>query len=164
MPPLPFVDPLSLDPTRVVRTKDQIYQLLPQRHEFAQLDGIIHLDHTAGIAAGIREVRADEWWCRGHMPGRPIFPGVLMMECAAQLAAFVQHEFAPIMEEGTFMGFGGVDRCKFRGGVVPPARIILIGKMVEARTRRFVCDVQSYVDGTMSFEALITGMPLKMEA
>ena len=160
MPPPPIIDPTSLDPSRVLYTKDQIYQYLPQRHEFSQLDGIIHIDPTNHTAAGIREVRADEWWCRGHMPGHPIFPGVLMLECAAQLAGFVQHEFAP-MEEGYFLGFGGVEDCKFRGSVIPPARVVLVGKMTEARKRRFVCDVQAYVEREMVFEASINGMPLK---
>lgn len=161
MPPLPIIEPSALDPTRVLYTREQIYQYLPQRHEFAQLDGIIHVDKEGHSAAGIREVRADEWWCRGHMPGRPIFPGVLMLECAAQLAGFVQHEFAP-MEEGYFLGFGGVDRCKFRDAVIPPARIVLAGKMTESRKRRFVCDLQAFVDGVMVFEASISGMPLKL--
>ncbi len=161
MPPPPIIDLAALDCSRVLYTKEQIYQYLPQKHEFAQLDGIIHIDPTNHTAAGIREIRADEWWCRGHMPGKPIFPGVLMMECGAQLAAFVQHQFAP-MEDGSFLGFGGVDKCKFRGAVLPPSRIILVGRMVEARSRRFVCDLQGYVEGIMVFEALISGMPLKM--
>ncbi len=161
MPPQAFLDPAALDCRRVVYSRGQIYELLPQAHEFSQLDGVVHLDKEAGVCAGFRDVRPDEWWCRCHMPGRPIFPGVLMMETAAQLAAFAQHLLAPA-PEGTVMGFGGVDRAKFRGSVVPPARIILVGKMVEARSRRFVCDVQSYVEGTMVFEGIITGMPLKM--
>ncbi|GMU34634.1 MAG: hypothetical protein AMXMBFR20_25060 [Planctomycetia bacterium] len=84
-----------------------------------------------------------------------------MLECAAQLAGFVQHEFAPF-EADYFLGFGGVENCKFRGSVIPPAQIILVGRMTEARKRRFVCDVQSYLDGEMVFEASIYGMPLKM--
>lgn len=161
MPPQPILDVAALDCSRVLYTHDQIYQFLPQKHEFAQLDGIIHIDTVHHVAAGFREVRADEWWCRGHMPGKPIFPGVLMMECGAQLAAFVQHQFFP-MEDGSFLGFGGVDACKFRGAVIPPARIILVGKLVEARKRRFICEIQGYVDGSIVFEALINGMPLKM--
>ncbi|MCC7313951.1 MAG: beta-hydroxyacyl-ACP dehydratase [Planctomycetes bacterium] len=161
MPPPPIIDPSTLDTGRILHDRDKIYKYLPQRFEFAQLDGIIHVDTTLHHAAGIRNVRPDEWWCRGHMPGHPIFPGVLMLECAAQLAGFVQHEFAPF-EADYFLGFGGVENCKFRGSVIPPAQIILVGRMTEARKRRFVCDVQSYLDGEMVFEASIYGMPLKM--
>ena len=159
MPPPSILDLSAVDTSRVLYTREQIYERLPQKYEFAQLDGIYHLNNTDGIVAGYREVRADEWWCRGHMPGNPIFPGVLMMECAAQLSAFAQLFVMPV--EGAFMGFGGVDGAKFRGSVIPPARIDLVGKRVEARSRRFVCDVQAYCQGTMVFEGRITGMPIK---
>lgn len=160
MPPPALMDMAQLDCSRVLFTRPQIYTILPQAGGFSQLDGIIHLNVQAGICAGYRDVRPDEWWCPVHLPGNPIFPGVLMMETAAQLAAFAQHHIAPA-GDGVFMGFGGVDRAKFRGSVVPPSRIILVGKMVEARSRRFVCDVQAHLDGAMVFEGLITGMPLK---
>ncbi|MEK7223261.1 MAG: hypothetical protein AAB156_03205, partial [Pseudomonadota bacterium] len=48
---------------------------------------------------------------------------------------FVQHLLMPI--EGSFLGFGGIDDAKFRGAVVPPCRVILVGKIVDARARRF---------------------------
>jgi 3-hydroxyacyl-[acyl-carrier-protein] dehydratase len=159
MPPPAILDPASLDCSRVLHTRDDIYRILPQRFEFAQLDAIIHVDPQAGTAAGYRDVRPDEWWCRGHMPGQPIFPGILMLECAAQLAAFVQHMHFPV-DQG-FMAFGGVDGAKFRGSVIPPSRVILTGRLVEARSRRFVCDIQSYSGGEMVFEGRITGLPFK---
>ncbi|HKQ49258.1 MAG TPA: 3-hydroxyacyl-ACP dehydratase FabZ family protein [Phycisphaerae bacterium] len=160
MPPPAILDLANVDTSRLLYTREQIYDLLPQRFEFSQLDGIYHLDKAAGTVAGYREVRPDEWWCRGHMPGNPIFPGILMMESAAHLAAFAQLFIMP-MEEGSFMGFGGVDGAKFRGSVIPPARIDFAGKMIEARTRRFVCDIQAYCKGTMVFEGRVTGMPLR---
>lgn len=160
MPPPPILDPAAIDCSRVLYSHEQIYEILPQRYEFAQLDGVTLIDAVQNVCVGFRDVREDEWWCRGHIPGRPVFPGVLMVECAAQLAAFVQHFVLPM--EGNFMGFGGIDDAKFRGSVIPPARIILIGKMVEARPRRFICDIQAYTAGNMVFEGRITGMPLKL--
>lgn len=62
------------------------------------------------------------------------------------------------------MGFGAIDNAKFRGAVIPPARIILAGKLVEARARRFICDVQAYCLADMVFEGRITGMPIKQES
>lgn len=159
MPPPAILDLASVDTSRLLYTREQIYAVLPQRFEFSQLDGIYYLDKSDGAIAGFRDVRADEWWCRGHMPGAPIFPGVLMMESAAQIAAFAQHFVLPM--EGTIMGFGGVDGAKFRGSVIPPARIDFVGKMVEARSRRFICDIQAYCKGIMVFEGRITGMPLR---
>jgi 3-hydroxyacyl-[acyl-carrier-protein] dehydratase len=160
MPPPVLLNIADLDCSRVLYTREQIYQALPQRYEMSQLDGIIHADKAQMMTAAFRDVRADEWWCRGHMPGKPIFPGVLMMESAAQLAAFTQKIFHPV--EGAFMGFGGIDDAKFRDSVIPPQRIVLVCKVVEARSRRFICALQSYVDQAMVFEGLITGIQLRL--
>ena len=79
-----------------------------------------------------------------------------MIESAAQLASYLSHE---VMEHKQFMGFGGVDAVKFRGTVAPPARMYIILKLVEVRSRRTVVDAQGIVDGKLIFEARITGMP-----
>lgn len=160
MPPPPILDLATLDCGSVLHSREEIYSFLPQRHEMSQLDGIIHVDRANMIMAGYRDVRPDEWWCRGHMPGSPIFPGVLMMETAAQLAAFAQHIFVPL--PGVIMGFGGIDAAKFRGAVIPPARIILVNKAVDPRPRKFICATQAYVDGAMVFEGVIAGIQLKL--
>lgn len=159
MPPPTLLDPTTLDPSKLIYTHEQIYEFLPQRYEFEQLDGILSIDKENQVAVGVRNLRTDEWWCRGHMPGIPIFPGVLMLECAAQLAAFVQMKVFPM--EADFMAFGGVDNAKFRGSVRPPAQIIMLCKQVEARSRRFVCDLQAFCNGLMVFEGRITGLPFQ---
>jgi len=160
MPPVEFLDPSTIDCTRILHSRDEIYALLPQRHEFMLLDGIVHIDLEAGILAAFRDVKCDEWWCKAHLPGQPIFPGVLMLEAAAHLASFGR-SLTYTDEADTFMGFGGVDNTKFRGAVVPPSRLIFVGKRIEARPRRFVFSVQGFVDKTMVFESRITGMPLR---
>ena len=96
MPPALLIKPDELDFDHPLYTREQIYRILPQRHEFAQLDGILRLDAQAGLIVGFRDVRADEWWCRGHMPGKPVFPGVLMVEACAQLAGFATQFVQPI--------------------------------------------------------------------
>lgn len=159
MPPPAILNLDELDLDQVLYTREQVYQVLPQKHEFAQLDGVIYLNTEARAAAGYRDVRADEWWCRGHMPGRPVFPGILMVECAAQLAAFATHFVLPAAKG--FMGFGGIDGAKFRDTVVPPARMLFVCRGVDIRPRRIICDNQAYVDGKMVFEGTITGMRLQ---
>jgi 3-hydroxyacyl-[acyl-carrier-protein] dehydratase len=103
----------------------------------------------------------DEWWVRGHVPGRPIFPGVLMLEMAAQTAAFFSRY---IYDLTNFIAFGGVDDCKFRDAVVPPARIYLICQQLEVRPRRIRCRTQAVVGGRLVFEATITGLQLPSDA
>jgi 3-hydroxyacyl-[acyl-carrier-protein] dehydratase len=152
----PFIDLGAIDLSKLVVTKEQIYQHLPHRYEFMQVDGIIHMDIERQEAVGLREVRPDEFWVRGHIPGRPLMPGVIMLETAAQLASYLSHMVRP---DDRFMGFGGLDNVKFRGAVMPPTRMYVLIKGVEIRTRRTVCDAQGIVDGKLVFEARVTGLP-----
>ena len=155
MPPEPLVDVATIDTTRVIAGREDIYRVNPHRFEFAMLDGVYALDHEKGFLAGYRDVRDDEFWVRGHIPGRPIFPGVLMIETAAQLVSYFMMTLTP--DKG-FLGFGGVDGVKFRGAVVPGKRIIMVGRMVLHSARRCVGATQAFVDGRMVYEGTITGM------
>ena len=154
MPPQTLFDIRDVDFSKFIATRDEIYQINPHRFEFMQLDGICHLDYEAGDIAGVRHIRDDEFWVRGHIPGRPIFPGVLMMETAAQLVSY----YVMRNEPKGFLGFGGVDGVKFRGAVVPGDTVIMLGKMVEMRSRRCVGATQAYVGDRLVYEGLITGM------
>jgi 3-hydroxyacyl-[acyl-carrier-protein] dehydratase len=155
MPPQPFVDLESLDLNNVVADRDEIYSILPHRYEFMRLDRICLLDEEAGVMAGYVDLQDDDFWVRGHIPGRPLFPGVMMIETAAQLVSYYTMKQAP--GEG-FLGFGGVDGVKFRGSVAPGQRVVMLGKMVEMRRRRCIGDTQAFVDGRMVYEGTITGM------
>ena len=155
MPPKPLYEPSLIDQSRVEFPRREIYRVCPHRYEFQQLDGIFFIDPKTTIMAGYRDVRDDEFWVRGHIPGRPIFPGVLMIETAAHLVSYQAMRMFP--NKG-FLGFGGVDKVKFRGTVVPGQRIILVASMVEGRARRCVGASQAFVNGSMVFEGVITGM------
>jgi 3-hydroxyacyl-[acyl-carrier-protein] dehydratase len=155
MPPQPFIDPTQIDQSSVAIGKDEVYQVNPHRFEFQQVDGIFFVDDERNMMAGYRDVRDDEFWVRGHIPGRPVLPGVLILESAAQL--FSYYVMTHVEHEG-FLGFGGVDDVKFRGQVVPGDRLILIGKMMEVRRRRSIGDMQGFVGDNMVFHGKITGM------
>jgi len=156
MPPPLLLDLSSLDLTEVVLDKEAIYRHLPHRFEFQVLDGVCHLDKERNQVVAFTEIRTDAWWVRGHVPGRPLLPGVLMLEMAAQTSAIV----AKLRGVDSFIAFGGVEECKFREPVVPPARLYLIGVGVDHRPRRIVSDTQGVVDGRLIFEARITGMTM----
>ncbi len=155
MPPEPILDISKIDTDTVGVTREEIYQVNPHRYEFQQLDGIYFVDREKKIMAGFRDVRDDEFWVRGHIPDRPIFPGVLMIETAAQLVGY--YAMSEIPNKG-FLGFAGVDGVKFRGQVVPGKRIIMVGKMLELKPRRCIGATQAYVDGKQVYEGIITGM------
>ncbi len=154
-PPL-FFDLSKLDLDRVVYDAEAIERINPHRYEMRLLDGIVYLDDEGG-AVGYKEVREDEFWVRGHIPGRPLLPGVLMVEAAAQLASVCA---SVINKESRFIGFGGIEKVKFRSQVLPGSRLYLLEKFVENRPRRFKMAAQGVVDGELAFEAVIVGMPM----
>jgi 3-hydroxyacyl-[acyl-carrier-protein] dehydratase len=157
MPPPPILDPTQLDFSRLLADRAEIARVNPHRHEFALLDAVLFLDQERGVYAGYHDIREDAFWVRGHIPGRPLFPGVLMIEAAAQLASYLYHYLFPNMG---FLGFTGVDEVKFRGVVAPPCRLVMVGRGVHMKPRRMVCATQGFVGETMVFEGVITGMPV----
>ena len=159
MPPPLLIDPATIDTNDVQYDKGTIYQRLPHGFEFEMLDGVYFVDKAAGQAAAYRECRLDDWWVRGHVPGRPIFPGVLQIETGAQLIAFMSRCLEGPSEQ--FVALGGVENCRFREAVFPPAHYMVIAKMVEDRSRRIKTDVQGLVEGRLVFEARITGLALR---
>jgi len=155
MPREPIIDVATIDTSKIEATRQEIYQVNPHRFEFMQLDGIYFVDRDRGIMAGFRDVKEDEFWVRGHIPGRPLLPGVLMIETAAQLVSYYMMSEMP--DKG-FLAFSGVDNVKFRGQVTPGQRVIVVGRMVEVKSRRCIGDTQAFVDGKQVFEGLISGM------
>ena len=157
MPPPLLFDVDSIDTSTVQYNREAIYQRMPYAGEFQLLDGVFFVDRKEGLAAAYHDCLTDAWWTRGHIPGRPIFPGVLQMEAAGQLVAFMS-----VYVEGNdnFVAFGGVENCRFREVVTPPARLLLVAKLTEQRPRRVKGDVQGLVDGTMVFHVRVTGLRL----
>jgi len=157
VPPPLLIDLDEVDLNQVILTKEDIYNRLPHRFEFGILDGVCMADVDAQKIVAYADIRQEDWWVRGHVPNRPLLPGVLMLEMAAQASAVL----AKLGGNDTFVGFGGVDSCKFRETVVPPARLFIIGVGVDYRPRRIVSDTQGVVNGKLIFEARITGLTIR---
>jgi len=161
MPPPLIVDPATLDLTRIVADREAIRQVNPQRYEMEQLTAIVLVDREQQMVVGYKDVSADEFWVRGHLPGYPLLPGVLICEAAAQLCSYyivVTH-----LLEGDFLGFGGLENVRFRSPVRPGDRLLLIGKAVRIKRRHTLFTVQGFVGPTMVFHGDIIGMPLQRQ-
>ena len=157
MPPQLLIDSGTYDPARVVMSLDEVRKVNLQRYEMEQLSGVLRFDPDAGEIVTFKDIADGEFWVRGHIPGRPLMPGVIMIEAAAQMCSLY---FGLVAKGDRFIGFGGVDDVKFRGQVVPGDKLILLGKLIELRPRRAVFDTQGVVGGRMVFQARITGMPI----
>src|SRR5262249_10432134 len=158
MPPELHFDPAGLDFNRVVADQEAIRRVNPQRFEMEQLTAIVYLDPTQQLIAGYRDVHPDEFWVRGHMPEYPLMPGVLMCEAAAQLCSY--YIVTQGLQQGDFIGFGGMENVRFRGTVHPGDRLVLIGKALKYHRRQTIFNVQGFVGSTMVFHADIIGVPI----
>ena len=149
----PFLyDISSLDLNKVVIPLEEIRKVIPQRFEMEMLSGIIHYEED--VLVGFKDLGLDEFWVRGHIPGRPLLPGVLMIEAGAQLASFYTRKF--VGWQG-FIGFGAADQIRFRQMVTPGNRMYIVGQKTWHRHRRICCKIQGLVDGNVVFEAEIVG-------
>lgn len=155
--PSPFIVPPDRIPADEIMGIDTIRKMIPQRFEMQQLDGILRFDPDNGIAIGFKDVSDNEFWVRGHIPGRPLMPGVIMCEAAAQLCSFYHKMLSPDAMD-KFLGFGGMDNVRFRGTVVPGDRLVIVVKSTKFDSRLKVFDAQGLVGSKMVFEARISGI------
>jgi 3-hydroxyacyl-[acyl-carrier-protein] dehydratase len=158
MPPVALVDPATIDTSKVLFDLEEIRRGNPQRFEMEQLTAIVHLDTETHTIAGYKDVGPDEFWVRGHMPGHPLMPGVLMCEAAAQLCSFYCYRIK-LVENG-FIGFGGMDEVRFRAPVRPGDRLVIIAKAGRVHRRQTIFDVHGFVARTLVFHGKIMGVPL----
>jgi 3-hydroxyacyl-[acyl-carrier-protein] dehydratase len=157
MPAEHLLDFEKTDLSRVVATREDILKRIKQRGRFALLDGILDHGVESQVVAGFKDIRADDWWASDHIPGRPIFPGALMVEAAAQLATYDYLKRNPHGED-LFLGFGGLDAVRFRGIVEPGVRLVFAARGLRLRTRMFTYAAQAFVGRDLVFEAEIMGI------
>lgn len=159
MPPLYLLAPNEI-PREVVADLAEIRRHNPQRFEMEQLTAITLLDPAKNLVAGYKDVREDEFWVKGHLPGFPLYPGVLMCEAAAQLCAYFCSASGLLVGDA-FVGFGGMDDVRFRGMVRPGQRLWLVGQTEKTNQSRFRFKIQGFVENQMVFNADFLG--LRME-
>jgi 3-hydroxyacyl-[acyl-carrier-protein] dehydratase len=155
------LDPTSLDLQKVVVDLDGIRKVNPQRFEMEQLTAIVLIDPSQHVIAGYKDIGENEFWVRGHLPAYPLFPGVLMCEAAAQLCSF--YIITQGHGRGDFIGFGGLEKVRFRGQVRPGDRLLLVGKATKLDRRQTIFSLQGFVGSKLVFNGDIIGVPLTRE-
>lgn len=155
-----ILDFSEIDENEVVADIEQIRRFNMQRFEMEQLTAICFADDERNICAGIKDVTADEFWVRGHMPGMPLMPGVIMCEAAAQLASYYTGR-RNLM--GGVVGFGGLEEVRFRGVVRPGDRFLIVAKLLKVRRALLTCQFQGFVRQNFVCEGIIMGTPLPVD-
>jgi 3-hydroxyacyl-[acyl-carrier-protein] dehydratase len=145
-------DAPTTTPTLPLEAAD-IMRLIPHRYPFLMVDRVVEL--TPGQrAVGIKQVTANEPQFTGHFPGRPIMPGVLMVEALAQTAGVA----VMTLEEyrGKLGLFAGIDECRFRRMVVPGDTLRLEVTVEKLRGMFGRVKGVATVDGEVAVEAVLS--------
>lgn len=131
----------------------EIQKILPHRHPFLLVDRIIELEEGKRVV-GIKNVTSNEFWVPGHFPGKPLMPGVLILEALAQTGA-VLVLLSTGDPQSKLLLFAGVDEGKFRRPVVPGDQLRLECEMVQQRPSACRMQGRAFVDGKMVAEGLV---------
>ena len=131
----------------------EIEEIIPHRDPFLLLDEIVELEPGARVVAR-KQVRPDEWYLAGHFPGRPIMPGVLMVEALAQAGAV-----AVLSEEenrGRLALFAGIDDVRFKRLVEPGDELELVCEIERMRGPIGRGKASATVDGELAVRGVLT--------
>lgn len=110
---------------------EAIKEMIPHRHPFLMIDGVINLVPDVEVT-GIKNVTGEEDFFKGHFPGHPIMPGVLIVEAMAQTSAILVIGTVG-KQPGSVVYFMSVDQARFRKPVFPGDRLML--HVVKQRNR-----------------------------
>lgn len=133
-------------------TLEELQQLLPHRYPFALIDRIT--EYVPGErAVGLKNVTFNEPHFQGHFPGRPIMPGVLIVEAMAQVGGVVLSQVPGV---NGLCVFAGIDKVKFRRPVIPGDQLIITTELITIKRLRFgKMKSRAEVDGQVACEGVL---------
>ena len=128
-------------------SSEEILGLLPHRFPFVLIDRVI--EHVPGQkAVALKNVTINEPQFQGHFPGRPLMPGVLIVESMAQVGGIIVTQM-PDLPKGLFV-FAGINNVKFRRPVVPGDQLIITCELLSIKRQRFgKVKGEAHVDGNL---------------
>ncbi|MBV9527107.1 3-hydroxyacyl-ACP dehydratase FabZ [Sphingomonas sp.] len=135
----------------------RVMAALPHRYPMLLVDRVESLEPDKGIVA-IKAVTINESFFQGHFPGRPIMPGVLIVEALAQAAGVLAVQSLGLANSGKLVYFMAIEGAKFRTPVEPGVLLRLEVDFVQKRTS--VCKFvgRALIEGKLAAEASFTAM------
>src|ERR671935_1125618 len=134
-------------------SREQIMAILPHRDPFLLLDEVVELEPGVRVVAR-KFVRDDEWYLAGHFPGRPIMPGVLIVEAMAQTGAVAV--LAGEANRGKLALFAGIDDVRFKRIVEPGDELELTCELERVRGPIGRGKATATVDGELAARGSLT--------
>ncbi|MGE5481228.1 MAG: bifunctional UDP-3-O-[3-hydroxymyristoyl] N-acetylglucosamine deacetylase/3-hydroxyacyl-ACP dehydratase [Chloroflexota bacterium] len=138
--------------TEIVMDIQKIFEMLPHRYPFLLVDRIIDYDEENETIIGYKNVTINEPFFNGHFPGKPIMPGVLILEAMAQTGGIMMfHKIADPVKKLAF--FTRINNAKFKNPVLPGDQVVFELKKVGSRLNIFMFKATAYVNGSVVAEA-----------
>lgn len=135
----------------------RVMQLLPHRYPMLMIDGL--RDIVPGLSAtGIKNVTINEPFFQGHFPGRPVMPGVLIVEAMAQTSGALIMHTAGDVTDSKLVYFMTIDKCRFRKPVVPGDTLLLHVSLIHKRGPVSKFHGEARVNGQLMAEADYSAM------
>lgn len=129
---------------------NDIMKILPHRQPFLFVDKIISLENGKR-AVGLKNVTINDYFFEGHFPGKPVMPGVLVIEAMAQVGGVMM--LASEENRGKIAFFMAIDNAKFRKPVLPGDQVVFEIEAVKVKSRTGQVKGKAFVDGKLVAEA-----------
>jgi 3-hydroxyacyl-[acyl-carrier-protein] dehydratase len=142
------------EPVKTGMDIGDIFKILPHRYPFLLIDRVIELERMKRVVA-LKNVTITEPFFQGHFPGKPIMPGVLIVEAIAQAGGILLLTEVPNRDE-TLVVFTGIERARFRRPVVPGDQLRIEAVVKAWRITAGRLEGKAYVDGKVVCEATVT--------
>lgn len=133
---------------------EQLYEILPHRYPMMLIDRVTEF-YEGEKVVGYKNISANEDFFNGHFPGRPIMPGVLMLEALAQLGVVFARLSSDGIRSNQLIVFAGSESVKFRRPVVPGDQLRMEMSLIRRRSGSWKMAGLATVDGEKAVEAIL---------
>ncbi len=140
----------------IVMDAIEVQAILPHRYPFLLVDRVVAFD-SGRRAVGLKNVTVNDPYFQGHFPGRPVFPGVLIVEALAQLGGVLAIRSSSV-EGSPIVYLTGIDKAKFRKPVIPGDQIRLEVEVIKRRPPFWKMQGKAFVGNDLVCEAESTAM------